>query len=118
MDEFSLSEVLVTAVLEEMSRLSPSVVLHRAHAVVGALRRVTPESLRVAYELQTRDTRAAGSYLDVTLVPEAVLCGDCGWQGESEDPLPACGRCSGTNLTRLKGMELYISDLEVEDREA
>ena len=117
MHEFSLSEGLVKAVLEEMSRLAPTVVLLRAHVVVGALHRVTPESLRLAYELQTRDTRAAGSFLDVTLVPEAVLCGDCGWQGESEDPLPACERCSGTNLTRLKGMELYLSDLEVEDPE-
>ena len=117
MHEFALSEELVKSVLAEMSRLEASVVLRRAHVVVGALRRVTPESLRLAYELQTRDTRADGSFLDVTLVPETVLCRDCGWQGEPEESLRACGQCGGTNLESLRGMELYLSDIEVEDQE-
>lgn len=121
MHEFSLSEELVTAVLAEMSRLEPSTVLRQARVVVGALRRVTPESLRIAYESQTRGTLAAGSSLDVAIVPAVVLCRDCGWRGEfpgeSDDQLFICRQCEKTNLETLQGMELYLSGLEVEDQE-
>jgi hydrogenase nickel incorporation protein HypA/HybF len=117
MHEFSLSEELVKAVLKEMDRLAPSVSLRQARVVVGALLRVTPESLRFAYEIQTRDTRAAGSSLEVSLVPAVVLCQDCGWQGELEDQLFVCRQCAATNLETLRGRELYLSGIEVEDQE-
>jgi len=117
MHEFALSAELVTQVLEEMSRLEPSAVLQQARVVVGALRRVTPESLSFAYEIQTRDTRAAGSSLEVAMVPAVVLCRDCGWQGEPEDLLMVCPHCAKTDLETLQGMELYLSGLEVADQE-
>ena len=121
MHEFSLSEELVKAVLEEMSRLEPAVVLRQARVVVGALLRVTPESLRFAYEIQTQNTRAAGSLLEVDIVTAAVLCRDCGWQGEfpgeQNDLLILCRQCESANLETLRGRELYLSGLEVEDQE-
>jgi hydrogenase nickel incorporation protein HypA/HybF len=118
MHEFAMSEELVKAVLEEMARLKPTVILRQARVVVGALRRVTADSLRFAYEIQTRDTVAAGSSLIVDMVPVTVLCRDCGWQGALDDLLLLCRQCSGSNLQILHGMELFLSGLEVEDPEA
>ena len=117
MHEFHLSEELVKAVLEETARLEPSAVLLRARVVVGALLRVTPESLQFAYEIQTQNTRAAGSFLEVAIIPAAVLCRNCGWRGEPEDALFICRQCASADLETLQGRELYLSGLEVEDQE-
>ena len=118
MHEFGIGEELVKAVLEEMNRLVPPPrALQRVRVVVGALRRVTPEHLLFAYEVLTRDTPAAGSALDVVLMPVTVSCRNCGWQGETNDMIFICHDCGGTDLQTLHGMELYLDRLEVEEND-
>jgi len=100
-----------------MDRLKPTAALRRVQVVVGVLRRVTPESLSFAYEALTRDTLAAGSLLDIKVEPFTVLCRDCGWQGQIDDAVPLCAGCGAGKLQTLKGMELFLAGLEVEDNE-
>lgn len=117
MHEFGIGEELVKAVLEEMGRLTPPQILHSVRVVVGAMRQVLPENLRLAYEIQTRDTPAAGSSLEITVVPATALCGDCGWQGGLNDLPYLCHECGTTNLQILQGMELYLAGLQVKDHD-
>jgi hydrogenase nickel incorporation protein HypA/HybF len=115
MHEFGLGEEVVKVVLEEMNRITPPPRnLRSARVVVGALRRVAPEHLRFAYEVLTRDTPAAGSVLEVTILPVTALCRDCGWQGQIDDIILLCPGCGAGNLQTLQGMELFLDRLEVE----
>jgi len=115
MHEFAIGEELVKAVLGEMGRLTPPPRnLRSVRVVVGALRRVSPEHLRFAYEVLTRDTPAGGAALEVTTVPVTALCRDCGWQGEIDEMLFLCQDCGAANLQTLQGMELFLDRLEVE----
>jgi hydrogenase nickel incorporation protein HypA/HybF len=119
MHEFAIGEELVKAVLGEMERLTPPPRnLRSVRVVVGALRRVSPEHLRFAYEVLTRDTPAAGAALEVTMVPVTALCRDCGWQGEIDEMLFLCQDCGAANLQTLQGMELFLDRLEVEYSDA
>lgn len=115
MHEFAIGNELVKAVLGEMERLTPPPRnLRSLRVVVGALRRVSPEHLRFAYEVLTRDTPAGGAALEVTTVPVTALCRDCGWQGEIDEMLFLCQDCGAANLQTLQGMELFLDRLEVE----
>lgn len=119
MHEFAIGEELVKAVLGEMGRLTPPPRnLRSVRVVVGALRRVSPEHLRFAYEVLTRDTPAGGAALEVTTVPVTALCRDCGWQGEIDEMLFLCQDCGAANLKTLQGMELFLDRLEVEYSDA
>ena len=115
MHEFAIGEELVKAVLGEMAQLTPPPHnLRSVRVVVGALRQVVPENLAFAYEIFSRDTPAAGSALEITVVPVTALCRDCGWQGQIDDRPFLCRECGAVNLQTLQGMELFLDRLEVE----
>lgn len=119
MHEFALGEEVVKTVLEEMSRITPPPhSLLSARMVVGALRRIAPDHMRFVYEVLTRDTLAAGSSLEVTVLPVTALCRDCGWQGQMDDGVLLCPGCGAYNLQTLQGMELFLDRLEVEYSDA
>jgi hydrogenase nickel incorporation protein HypA/HybF len=119
MHEFGLGEEVVRTVLEEMKRISPPPLsLLSARIVVGALRRIAPDHMCFVYEVLTRNTPAAGSSLDVTVLPVTTLCRDCGWQGQVDDIVFLCPGCGAGNLKMLQGMELFLDRLEVEYSDA
>lgn len=119
MHEFAIGEEVVKAVLEELNRITPRPQnLRSARMVVGALRRIAPDHMRFAYEVLTRDTPAAGSVLEVTVLPVTALCRDCGWQGQMDDIIFLCPGCGAGNLQTLQGMELFLDRLEVEYNDA
>lgn len=119
MHEFAIGEEVVKAVLEELNRITPRPQnLRSARMVVGALRRIAPDHMHFAYEVLTRDTPAAGSVLEITVLPVTALCRDCGWQGQMDDIIFLCPSCGAGNLRTLQGMELFLDRLEVEYNDA
>ena len=115
MHEFGIAEELVAAVNLELARLTPSPRLHKVRVVVGGLRQIVPENLTFAYEVLSRDTPAAGSALEIVVLPLAGECIECDWQGEITLPVFQCGACGGFAVRTLGGMELYLDALEVMD---
>jgi hydrogenase nickel incorporation protein HypA/HybF len=115
MHEFGIGEELVAAVVSEMGRFSPASRLCRVRVVVGGLRQVIPDNLAFAYEVLSRDTPAAGSALEVELLPVRGECAQCGWQGEIHDAVFQCGACGAFAVRTLGGMELYLDSLEIEE---
>ncbi|MFH0952816.1 MAG: hydrogenase maturation nickel metallochaperone HypA [Verrucomicrobiota bacterium] len=115
MHEFSICEGLVGAVLEEMSRHgAPAGSLRRARVVVGGMHQILPENLTTAYEVLTRDTVAAGSELELRVLPITARCRPCGWTGEIRQPLFLCGTCNSGDIELVTGRELYLENLEIE----
>jgi hydrogenase nickel incorporation protein HypA/HybF len=77
---------------------------------VGHLRQVVPSALEFAFELL-----APGVALELTEVPAAGRCRDCG----AETALPVfpltCERCHGTDVEIERGEELMVQAVEVDE---
>lgn len=115
MHEFSICEGLVRAVRQEMKKHgAPAGSLRRARVVVGALHQIVPENLEFAYEVLVRDTEAAGSRIELRVVPITAKCGACGWTGTVTPPVFLCGACNSGDLELTTGKELYLDNLEIE----
>ena len=118
MHEFSICESLVRVVLEELGRLPATAGqpprLLKARDVCGCLQSIVPESLQLAYEVLTRDTRAQGSLLEVVSAPAHGECQACGWTGEVTAPFFICGTCGATDVTLVSGKQIHLASLEVD----
>jgi len=86
---------------------------------VGALSGVVPAALRFAWGPATERTFAAGSRLDVEEVGVAAWCPACAAERDLPAfPLLACPVCGGPTPEVVRGRELEILAMEVEDSEA
>jgi len=118
MHELSLGQALVTTVLRELEeRQIPAGDLRAARIAVGRLHQVVPDALTFAYEQLTRDTPAAGSKLEIRMVPLQATCPSCGWDGEIELPVFLCAKCRKAGLKLRTGLELYLEALEIDSHD-
>jgi hydrogenase nickel incorporation protein HypA/HybF len=82
---------------------------------VGHLRQVVPDALAFAFDLVAQGTAAEGAELVLEPVPVAACCRDCGAESApSELPL-RCAACGGLDLDLLRGEELLVDAVEVEE---
>jgi hydrogenase nickel incorporation protein HypA/HybF len=81
---------------------------------VGRLRQVVPSTLEFAFALASPETPVEGAVLELHEVEAAGLCRDCGM----ETPLPdfplTCRRCGGFDIEVIRGEELVVDALELE----
>jgi hydrogenase nickel incorporation protein HypA/HybF len=82
---------------------------------LGHLRQVVPSALEFAFGLIAEGTVAEGAELVMEEVPAVGRCRACGAQSEqSQFPLQ-CGECDGLDLEVVRGEELLVDALELED---
>jgi len=114
MHEFSICQEIVKVILQEYEKSTPKAgKIVKTRIVVGKMHQIVPESLQFAYEVLTRETPAAGSQLEIIVIPIKAICQECNWQGEIKDSFFLCECCSSGKLELIAGKELYIKDLEV-----
>lgn len=82
---------------------------------VGHLRQVVPASLEFSWELITKDTVADGAPLVIESVEAVGACRACGEETPQKGFPFRCGACEGFDLEIVRGNELLIDWLEVED---
>jgi hydrogenase nickel incorporation protein HypA/HybF len=82
---------------------------------VGHLRQVVPSALEFAFGLVAEGTELEGAELAMENVPAGGRCRSCGADG----PLPEfplrCQSCGGFDVEVLRGEELLVDALEIED---
>lgn len=81
---------------------------------VGHLRQVVPSALQFAWQLVTRDTLAEGSSLALEQIAVVGRCRACDAESPQDGFPFRCGRCAGLELEVIRGRELLIDWLEVE----
>jgi hydrogenase nickel incorporation protein HypA/HybF len=82
---------------------------------VGHLRQVVPASLTFAFALVAEDTAAEGAKLLLEEVPAAGRCRECGAESEFDAFPLACVDCGGLDVELLRGEELLVDALELEE---
>jgi hydrogenase nickel incorporation protein HypA/HybF len=82
---------------------------------VGHLRQVVPSALEFAFGLVAEGTVAQGAELTMEEVPAVGRCRDCAAETvQHEFPLQ-CAVCGGFGLDVVRGEELLVDALEVEE---
>lgn len=127
MHELSISSAVVETALKHAGGRKVTAV----HLRVGRLRQVVPDSLAFYFEIVGRDTACEDARLELELVEALMGCDCC---GQEWDPAPAaepslhpglgsmpvlpqfrCPACEGTGARVLRGEELEVESIDVED---
>jgi hydrogenase nickel incorporation protein HypA/HybF len=87
----------------------------RVEVKIGHLRQVVPSALAFAFELVTEGTELEGAQLVIEAVPAAGLCRGCGAESELDGFPLQCTACGGLDLELLRGQELLVDALELEE---
>jgi hydrogenase nickel incorporation protein HypA/HybF len=81
---------------------------------VGELRQVVPESLTFYFEIAARGTPCEGAHLDLEPIDALLSCGACGNGWAPADGF-RCPRCGAAGADVVRGDELEVESIEVED---
>jgi hydrogenase nickel incorporation protein HypA/HybF len=94
---------------------------------VGALRQVVPESLEFYFEIAARETACDGARLEQEAVAALMRCPACGAEWDPAPPPAAgwaavvpvlrCPGCDAAGAEALRGEELEVAYIEVEEGE-
>jgi hydrogenase nickel incorporation protein HypA/HybF len=82
---------------------------------VGYLRQVVPSALSFGFGLLAEGTPVEGAELEMEQVPAEGRCRGCGVESLLVDFPLQCGWCGGFDLEILKGEELMVESLELEE---
>jgi hydrogenase nickel incorporation protein HypA/HybF len=82
---------------------------------VGYLRQVVPSALIFGFGLLAEGTPVEGAELDMEQVPAEGRCRGCGVESLLVDFPLQCGGCGGFDLEILKGEELMVESLELQE---
>jgi hydrogenase nickel incorporation protein HypA/HybF len=87
----------------------------KVHMKVGHLRQVVPSALAFGFELVAEGTPVEGATLEMEEVPAAGMCRGCGAESQLRNFPLRCTQCGGLDLEILKGEELLVEFLELEE---
>lgn len=109
--EYAIAEGVIGIVLEQAEGRR----VRKVGMTVGHLRQVVPSALTFSFDLVARDTLADGAELELESVPAEGRCRDCGEESRLDGFPLACGACGSFDLEVLRGEELRVEWLELED---
>jgi hydrogenase nickel incorporation protein HypA/HybF len=111
--EFSIAEALAAQVL---AHAPAGARVREIEIVVGALRGLEPDALRMCWDAVTFGTPMAGSTLQVDLRPWSIRCSSCGRGWASPVPFVSC-LCGNSTPAPMGGDELDLVAITVDEVE-
>ncbi len=111
MHELSIAE----SVVQIASRQANGRRVTRVQMKVGHLRQVVPSALAFSFELVAEGTPVEGAELEMEEVPATGMCRECGAESQLRNFPLQCGACGGFDLEILRGEELLVESLELEE---
>ena len=111
MHELSIAE----SVVRIASRQAAGRQVTKVWMKVGHLRQVVPSALSFSFELVAEGTPVEGAQLEMEEVPVVGECRECGEQSQLESFPLQCTVCGTSDLEILRGEELLVESLELEE---
>src|SRR5215210_8541845 len=109
--ELSIAE----SVVRIASRQADGRRVTRVQMKVGHLCQVVPSALSFGFGLLAEGTPVEGAELEIEQVPAEGRCRGCGMKSLLVDFPLQCGGCGSFDLEILKGEELMVESLELEE---
>jgi hydrogenase nickel incorporation protein HypA/HybF len=114
MHELSIAQGILDIVCRAVPEESrPQVRIVRLR--VGELSGVVPDSLDFSFTALTANTPLAASRLAMEELPYVVHCRSCDATERCEPGLRPCPRCGGVDTEVVSGLELQVTEIELED---
>ncbi len=113
MHEMSLTESIVEIAVETAKREGASRV-RRVFVDIGALSCVEPEALLFCFSAVSAGTIAEGAALEITRIPGAGWCIDCGKTVPLAERYGPCPECGGFRVRMTAGDEMRVKEIEVD----
>ena len=111
MHELSIAE----SVIRIASRRANGRRVMKVQMRVGHLRQVVPSALTFGFGLLAEGTSVEGAELEVEQVPAEGRCRGCGVESRLDGFPLQCEGCGSFDLDILKGEELMVDSLELEE---
>jgi len=116
MHELSLATEMV-ALIEKVAQDNGGRPVRRAHLLLGTMTHAEPETLRFAFEVARGESALVRACeLDIERGELEVQCRQWDYAGPVAPELFACPRCDAVGLDIVRGRELRLSHIEVEDQ--
>ncbi|MCA1729762.1 MAG: hydrogenase maturation nickel metallochaperone HypA [Actinobacteria bacterium] len=109
--ELSIAE----SVVQIVSRQADGRRVTKVQMKVGHLRQVVPSALAFSFELVAEGTPVEGAELEMEEVPAVGRCRECEVESRFGNFPLQCRACGGFDLEILRGEELLVESLELEE---
>jgi len=116
MHEMGIMNDVLTTCENTARQAGKSRITHIA-LTIGEMTEIQDFALEFAFEALSPDTMAKGATLAVTYVSPQSRCNSCGKVYEHDRFSMLCPACKGFDVELLRGRELQIDSIEVEDEE-
>ncbi|MDQ3644090.1 MAG: hydrogenase maturation nickel metallochaperone HypA [Actinomycetota bacterium] len=111
MHELSIAQ----AIVDVAARHAGPRRVERVHVRIGRLRQVVPSALAFSFELCAHGTPVDGAALEIEPVAIGAVCRPCQTESELAGFPLACPRCGSLDVEVLRGEELQVESLELQE---
>jgi len=106
---------IAQAIVDVATRHAGASRVERVFVRIGHLRQVVPSALAFSFELCAHGTPLDGAELEIEHVPIGAVCRSCAAESELDGFPLACPACGGMAVDVVRGEELQVEWLELEE---
>ncbi len=110
MHEFGITQNIVAIATEHAKGAK----VQRVTLEIGKLSAIMPDAIRFCFDVCCKDTVLEGANLEIIEISGLGRCRHCGAEILLEQPFGIC-RCGSVELEVIRGEELKIKELEIEE---
>ena len=114
MHELGIAQNIIE-IVQDQTRNFPDKKVKNVFVKIGKLTNVLNDSLLFGYDALIQSTNLEGSKLNIETIPAKILCESCGNETEIDGLVFCCEKCKSTSVKVINGMELSVSEIEIED---
>lgn len=114
MHELSMVKAVIDA-LEDLYEDNQWTVIKSVKLRIGEMRQVIPHILSFAFNASIKGTHLEGAELVIISVPIEFICRSCERRWGESDIGYICPQCGSNDVDMIRGMEMDIDSLEVEE---
>jgi hydrogenase nickel incorporation protein HypA/HybF len=108
---FGITQDIVAIAVEHAQNLP----VKRVTLEIGQLAVVMPDAIRFCFDVCCRGTVLEGASLEILEIAGLAKCRQCGAEIPLSEPFGICDRCGSVDLEIVRGNELKIKEMEVDD---
>ncbi|NPV88823.1 hydrogenase maturation nickel metallochaperone HypA [Coprothermobacteraceae bacterium] len=114
MHEYSIAKYVLDSTLSSIGETPPERV-SKVVISIGKMAGVVPESLDMYLKLLAQEVGLTRAVFEIVVNPVEFKCNQCGQTFEPNKELFWCPHCGSSNVTFVRGNEMAIDYLEIEE---